>query len=151
MTKQEFLDKLRVSLNGKIAAGQVEEHIRYYEDYVNVEMRKGRSEEEVMATLGDPRLISKTIVETSVKAQSPEYDSAGASYKEADNECREYDQGTQVRNLSKVPGWVWIILVILIIIIILGAVFSVITALMPVLLPILLIVLLVKIFRDGSR
>ena len=30
MTKQEFLDKLRISLNGKVAANQVEEHIRYY-------------------------------------------------------------------------------------------------------------------------
>ena len=73
MTKQEFLDKLRISLNGKIAAGEVEEHIRYYEDYINVELRKGSSEEDVMATLGDPRLIARTIVETSGMAQSAEY------------------------------------------------------------------------------
>lgn len=70
MTKQEFLEKLRVSLNGKVAANQVEEHVRYYEDYINVEIRKGRDEEEVMAALGEPRLIAKTIVETSSKSQS---------------------------------------------------------------------------------
>lgn len=148
MTKQEFLDKLRISLNGKIAAGEVEEHIRYYEDYINVELRKGSSEEDVMATLGDPRLIARTIVETSGMAQSAEYGDGANTYREVNNECREYDQGTQVRNLSNVPGWVWIILVILIVILVLGAVFSVVTALMPVLLPILLIVLLVKMFKN---
>lgn len=148
MTKQEFLEKLRISLNGKIAANQVEEHIRYYEDYINVEIRKGRSEEEVMAALGEPRLIARTIVETTGRAQSSEYDSTDSQYGGDDKACQEYNRGTEVRNLSKVPGWVWIILVILIVIIILGAVFSVITALMPVLLPVLLVVLLVKIFRD---
>ena len=31
------MDKLRISLNGKIAANQVEEHIRYYEDYTSMD------------------------------------------------------------------------------------------------------------------
>jgi len=148
MTKQEFLGKLRISLNGKVAANQVEEHIRYYEDYISVEMRKGRSEEDVMASLGDPRLISRTIIETSTKSRSAEYESTDSAYQNADNECREYEQDTQVRNLSRVPGWVWIILIILLVIIVLSAIFSVVTALMPVLLPILLVVLLFKMFRD---
>lgn len=148
MTKQDFLDKLRISLNGKVAANQVEEHIRYYEDYINVEIRKGKSEDEVMATLGDPRLISRTIVETSGIAQSSDYKGGENSYREVEKECQEYNRGTEVRNLSKVPGWVWIILVILIVIIVLGAVFSVVMSLMPVLLPILLVVLLFKMFKD---
>ena len=144
MIKQDFLDKLRISLNGKIAANQVEEHIRYYEDYINVEMRKGKSEEEVMLSLGEPRLIAKTIVETSSKSQYSEYGYTSGQYSEADNECREYEQDSKVRVISKIPGWVWIILVILIIIIILGAIFSAITAVMPFWLFILLVVLLVK-------
>ena len=148
MTKQEFLDKLRISLNGKIAANQVEEHIRYYEDYINVEMRKGRTEEDVMAVLGDPRLISRTIVETSGMAQSSEYSSRENAYREVDRECQEYNRGAEVRNLAKVPGWVWIILVLLIVIVVLGAIFSVVMSLMPVLLPILFVVLLFKMFRD---
>lgn len=148
MTKQEFLEKLRISLNGKIAADQVEEHIRYYEDYINVELRKGSSEESVMASLGDPRLIARTIVATSGMAQSAEYGDGANAYREVENECREYDRGTEVRKLSGVPGWVWIILVLLVVIIVLGAIFSVISALMPVLLPIVLIVLLVKMFKN---
>ena len=55
MTKQEFLDRLRMSLHGKIPPGQVVENLQFYEDYINTEIRKGAAEEEVMAGLGDPR------------------------------------------------------------------------------------------------
>lgn len=64
MTKQEFLDRLRMSLHGKILPGQVVENLQYYEDYINTEIRKGTAEEEVLAKLGDPRLLARTIVET---------------------------------------------------------------------------------------
>ena len=65
MEKQEFLDKLRLALNGRVETGTVSDTIAYYEEYINTEVRKGRSEEEVMASLGDPRLIARTIIETS--------------------------------------------------------------------------------------
>lgn len=64
MTKQEFLDRLRMSLHGKISPGQVVENLQFYEDYINTEVRKGTAEEEVLARLGDPRLLARTIVET---------------------------------------------------------------------------------------
>lgn len=72
MTKQEFLDRLRMSLHGKILPGQVVENLQYYEDYINTEIRKGTAEEEVLAKLGDPRLLARTIVETQ-SGQSAEY------------------------------------------------------------------------------
>lgn len=147
MTKQDFVEKLRVALNGKVAANQIEEHVRYYEDYIQMEMRKGKSEEQVMQVLGDPRLIAKTIVETSTRTQSGDYREYENSYEEGEVR-KEYEQPTSVRKLSKVPGWVWLILVVLIILVVLSVIFSVITALMPVLLPILLVVLLVKMFRN---
>lgn len=63
MTKQEFLDRLRRSLHGKVSPGQVAENLQFYEDYINTEVRKGASEAEVLAGLGDPRLLARTIVE----------------------------------------------------------------------------------------
>lgn len=63
MNKQEFIDKLRMSLNSQLAPAQVAEHIRYYEDYINMEIRKGRAEGDVMQSLGDPRLIARSIVD----------------------------------------------------------------------------------------
>ncbi len=76
MTKQEFLDGLRRTLHGKIPPGQVVENLQFYEDYINTEIRKGVSEKEVLAGLGDPRLLARTIVETQ-SGQSAEY--AGGS------------------------------------------------------------------------
>ena len=34
MSKQEFLDNLRRSLTGGLAPQEVNEHIRYYSDYI---------------------------------------------------------------------------------------------------------------------
>lgn len=64
MTKQDFMERLRLALNGKVSSRQLTENLDYYDNYINTEIRKGRSEEEVMAQLGDPRLIARTIVET---------------------------------------------------------------------------------------
>lgn len=70
MTKQDFIEKLRFALNGKVSANVVSENIQYYEDYINTEIRKGKSEEEVLAALGDPRLIARTIITTSAQADN---------------------------------------------------------------------------------
>ena len=67
MNKQEFIDRLRAALNGRVSPNLVTENVNYYEDYINTEIRKGRTEEEVLETLGDPRLIARTIIETNGK------------------------------------------------------------------------------------
>lgn len=65
MTKQEFLDELTIALQGELSSSEISENIRYYNNYILEEMSKGKSEEEVLMGLGDPRLIAKTIIETS--------------------------------------------------------------------------------------
>ena len=45
MSKHEFLEKLQLALSGRVPAATVTENVRYYEDYINIEIRKGRSEE----------------------------------------------------------------------------------------------------------
>ena len=52
MTKREFLEKLRQALNGRMSSGTVADNLQYYEDYINTEIRKGRTEEEVLFELG---------------------------------------------------------------------------------------------------
>lgn len=67
MTQQEFLDKLRRNLMSGLEYNQVNSHINYYENYIQTQLRNGRSEEDVMEELGDPRLIAKTILDTAGK------------------------------------------------------------------------------------
>ena len=65
MNRTEFLDTLRSQLSGQMHEGKVAAHVRYYEDYIRQEMNRGRSEQEILEELGDPRLLARTIVETS--------------------------------------------------------------------------------------
>lgn len=50
---------VRSDVTGKSCA-----HVRYYEDYIQSQVHNGRSEEEVLAELGDPRLIARTLIDT---------------------------------------------------------------------------------------
>lgn len=65
MTKKEFLQELRIALQGQVPQAQVNEHLQYYDNYIMEESRKGRTEEQVIESLGSPRLIAKTIHQTS--------------------------------------------------------------------------------------
>lgn len=65
MTRTEFLEQLRQALQGNLNQALVNEHLQYYENYIIEESRKGRSEQEVVDSLGNPRLIAHTLIETS--------------------------------------------------------------------------------------
>lgn len=158
MGKQEFIDRLRAALNGNVSQSLVMENVNFYADYIDTQIRAGRSETEVMAALGDPRLIAKTIIETNAQEEAGAEE---AAYRETDHAAggRGYYQGGGGRGYGqgygggshkevRVPGWVWLIVVILIIVLIFGAIFSVLSFLAPILLPIILVVFLVKLFRD---
>ena len=45
MNKEQFIDTLRRALYGKIDDYTLQDHIRYYEDYIRQEMGKGRTEQ----------------------------------------------------------------------------------------------------------
>ena len=62
MSKREFLQKLKEYLSYELPQRYVEKNIRYYDGYIDDEIKKGRDVSEVIAELGDPQLIAKTIV-----------------------------------------------------------------------------------------
>ena len=157
MGKQEFIDRLRMALNGNVPQALVAENVNYYSEYIDSQIRSGRQELEVMASLGDPRLIAKTIIETNAPedgAEEASYREAGAgSYGQGASQGRDwqgYGQGYDGnrKKAVHVPGWVWLVAVILIVVLIFSAVFSVLSFLAPILLPIIVVVFLVKLFRD---
>ncbi|MCI8550762.1 MAG: DUF1700 domain-containing protein [Lachnospiraceae bacterium] len=81
MTQKEFLDVLQRALKGQVAPHVITENLNYYRDYISGETANGRSENDVLDELGDPRLLAKTIIEAEnsnrhgKKRRSPEYDS----------------------------------------------------------------------------
>ena len=63
MGKEEFLNNLRRALVGRLGQSEVEENIRYYEEYIDVRARSGQTVEEVLSALGDPRHIARSIID----------------------------------------------------------------------------------------
>ena len=92
MNKAEFLEQLRLSLNGRLDASQVMDNLRYYEEYINSQLRQGKTEEDVMSMLGSPRLIARTITDANT-------DGGQAGYA---SDAYEYSQGAQGQSGT---GW----------------------------------------------
>ncbi len=63
MTKSEFMTELQRALNGRLGSEQAAPHVAYYQEYIEIEVRHGRPEEEVIGELGSPRLIAKNIAD----------------------------------------------------------------------------------------
>ena len=63
MNKNEFLQVLKGELTNSVSGEVIEEQLRFYSDYINTEIAKGRGEEEVVAELSAPNLLARSIIE----------------------------------------------------------------------------------------
>ena len=63
MNKKEFLQALRGELIHSVSGQIIEEQLRFYSEYIDTEMGKGRGEEEVVAELSAPNLLARSIIE----------------------------------------------------------------------------------------
>ena len=75
MNKNEFLRILKESLEMSLEQDAINAQLDYYDKYISDEVKKGRTEKEVIEELGDPRLIAKTI--KTVNANSDSLDDFG--------------------------------------------------------------------------
>lgn len=147
MTRQEFLDTLARILNRELSEAEVADNIRYYEEYMDQEIRNGRTEAEVLASLGDPRLIARTILQVD---EIEEEQDAAAGFGRGrifmggtpdDDAETVYTDGPKesvrdkVRtNAQKIKGILILIAVLAVVFLILGTVFKILWSLLPVLL-----------------
>lgn len=164
MNKEEFLSILREHLTGEIPDYEIESNIRYYAEYITAEA--GKSEEDKLNELGDPRLIAKTIIDayTASKDESgyskgyyskKEYDDE--VYSENENSYSDSSSGTgRVKYYSwNTMKWYQKLVAIVIIAIVLVVVFSVVmaginlffTVALPILVVIFIIRLIISLFR----
>lgn len=126
MRKEEFLASLRSHLNGRLSPSEVEEHIRYYENYIETKCRQGESEEQVLQMLGDPRLIARSILDAG-KGQNPAH-SGGGEYRGSDYNTYE----NQNMQIHQVPGWLVLVIFICIAIVVLSFCFFLLRLLFPI-------------------
>lgn len=138
MTKHEFIKELKEALTGNVPARVVAENVDFYQNYIEGELRKGRSEADIMEELGSPRLIATTIIDTTVPepegyatfAEEPEEEKASPNFK-----------------IFHMSGW-WLLLIpILILVLVVMLITHVIAALPSFVLWILVLAILYKWLR----
>ncbi|MBR5597347.1 MAG: DUF1700 domain-containing protein [Lachnospiraceae bacterium] len=145
MTKQEFLDGLRRSLSGGLETAEVNEHIRYYTEYIDSQLRMGISEETVMATLGEPRLIAKTLL------GMEEVESVSEEYVEEDTGNSNERYINLGGKIIKLPGWLFTILVCVVVFLVLTIVFAVLTQLVPFILMAIFMISCIRFLKNLFR
>jgi hypothetical protein len=69
MNKTEFLQGLKQELEGHVPYSVIQENLRYYDSYISGETAKGQTEEEVVESLGGPRIIARTILDAAFNTQ----------------------------------------------------------------------------------
>ncbi len=62
-TKKGFLKELAEELSYELPERLVRSNVDYYSFYIDDEVKKGRSEEDILRELGDARLIARTIID----------------------------------------------------------------------------------------
>ena len=142
------MNALQSSLTGRVNSSQIAENLSYYEDYIATQMRMGKSEKEVIAELGDPRLIAKSIIEASKHADA----GAGSRDDYRRDEENAYASGYNGYNCSAferpqrsaMPVWLIVLLVILVVLLGISLIFSVFIFLAPILIPIALVCLVLR-------
>ncbi|MCR4955513.1 MAG: DUF1700 domain-containing protein [Lachnospiraceae bacterium] len=143
MTRQEFIAELRNALQGQVSAATISDSVQYYESYIMQESRKGRTEEEVIEELGNPRLIAKTIISSH---EGEDIDDSNRSYDNSNNSRNQSSFGGLSKEewKVKITKWSAIIAAILILVGIFAIVGGIISFLAPVLVPLLIFILIVR-------
>ena len=135
MTIQEFLNQLRDSLDGQLPYNEIVANLNYYRDYMAAQQGT-KSEEEITAGLGDPRLIARTIIDTyqmnhenQVHYQSYSYSEDGSyqstkSTGEYTNQEKQSDKKhKRDMKVATISGWLGCLISLFILLIVIGAVF----------------------------
>ena len=151
MTRSEFLNKLKEALANDLSGPVIQENVNYYSGYIADEVRKGRSEEEVVAELGDPWAIARTIIE-SLEIQGNTQEDYGYEPNRQNYDQRQQSGTGQVHIFGLDTWWKKLLLVLgivgvfMLVIAVIGGIFS---FLAPILVPLILMIIVFRII--GSR
>lgn len=153
MTKEEFLDGLMKALASTGSQSLIAENIRFYSSYIDDELSKGRSIDEIMEELGEPRLIANSIKvaagydDVFVGIDNETYENTANYEENDDNFSDRKDNSFKTYNFSGNNLIIPIIIVIAVLVVIVAVVAAVFSFLAPVLLPVIGVLLLVALIK----
>ncbi len=155
MTRQEFLQGLDLALQGQMSQAAINENIRYYDNYIVEEARKGKTEQMVIDQLGNPRLIAKTLIDTTEQYNRQTGDRYTESYGKGES-SREFhagyskEEGSDTRMGKRNPWYRKFFMIAAAILMIVVAA-NVVAFLLPILVPVVLILLICSLFFGSRR
>lgn len=152
MNRTEFIERLQRALAAGISSGQVADNVRYYQDYIDSEVRRGRSEREVLDSLGDPRLLAKSIIEAN-KHAGTSYGSNRQYDEEVTDNRQEWRAEGDVPTARSfvLPGWLVMLIVTVVVLVVIGLAFSLLSFFAPVIIIALAVLLIVKVIQSNWR
>lgn len=159
MTKNEFLEKLKSALGNDLSGPVIQENVNYYNSYINEELGKGRSEEEVLAELGDPWVIARTVINSlegqdgadyqeGCSYEAPKSGYTGSSYGGRGN---DRGRGPVIRPVSRWKVLLLILGIIGIFLVIAAVIGGIISLFAPIILPVLFIMIIVRVLQSRRR
>lgn len=148
MDRVTFINELRAALASRVNSQVVTENINYYEEYINTEVRKGRREDEVIAGLGDPRLLARNIADAEKRAAASSAYEASEEFIYEDADSGE-NSGPRIK-VHHVPLWLVILIVVLVLVLILAAAFSILSVLLPVIIPVVCVIMICRLVRRSG-
>lgn len=159
MRKAEFLEELKAALEGSVPDSVLWENIRYYDQYISQETASGRREEDVTEEIGSPRLIAKTIIDSSEAAGYRAGEESSRSYQDSDRAGGPVPprrpEGSVHFHQIDLNKWYWKVLFLLIVVFVFSIVFFVVGGIFSLLIrlagPILLIWLIYVLIRGMWR
>lgn len=153
MTKGEFLNRLRESLENGLDSRTVQENMNYYRAYIEEEIENGQDEEEVIEELGDPWVIAQSVIsmeESRTVSEGP-YGSDGTFGGNNDSGNSDGQRRPNMRVYTHgVSGWrllLFVLGIIGIFLIVFAVIGGLISLVMPMILPVLVIILLVRLIK----
>ncbi len=131
MNKIEFVEQLRRSLSSIDDYTYVNDTIAYYENYIESQVRMGKSEEQVMQELGDPRLIAKSICASHMTEEEAQDNNVYQNRESTFGDKAAHTVLNLNGRLVNMPSWLLKILSVLVAIVILVLLFTVLRILSP--------------------
>lgn len=149
MNKDIFLTILKETLEGEVSGSVIQENIAYYQEYILDEEKKGRTEQDILNLLGDPRLIARTIIDTdSAKDSYESYDATETNEKKGFHTSFDNEKGWKMHyGKFQLNSWYAKLLFFLIMVVILFIIGKIMIFLVPVILPIIVVLFLVSLLK----
>lgn len=158
MSREEFLKGLEEALAGEVPEAVIRDNVGYYRTYISQEMEKGRTMNEIINEIGDPRITARTIIDSYEGAEGVGREDGSGAYRDPSyrsTASRSPVDGRVHYRYIDLNKWYWKLLlsavgflILFLVINIIGGIVSIVLSLAG---PILLILFLVWFFKSLRR